>query len=158
VKRIASALAIVLALSAACRRSSGPDTSGARRDHAASPAPVEPHEPPAPPEPLEPREPREPREPLLSIGFHNPRQLNEHFEKHGAEFGNVSRAEYLARAQRLRDAPLDRNVIEIVRADGVITRFDRASGAFIAFDRDRTIRTFFRPNDGEAYFRRQARR
>jgi pyocin large subunit-like protein len=40
----------------------------------------------------------------------------------------------------------------------VITRFDRASGGFVAFDGDGVIRTFFAPNDGERYFRRQARR
>ena len=46
-------------------------------------------------------------------------------------------------------------MIEATRADGVVTRFDRDSGAFIAFDPDGTIRTFFKPRDGEAYFRRQ---
>jgi hypothetical protein len=30
--------------------------------------------------------------------------------------------------------------------------------AFLAVNRDGTIRTFFKPNDGEAYFRRQASR
>jgi pyocin large subunit-like protein len=50
-------------------------------------------------------------------------------------------------------------VLEIRRpSDGVVSRFDRRSGAFLAFDSDGTIRTFFRPNDGESYFRRQARR
>jgi pyocin large subunit-like protein len=49
-------------------------------------------------------------------------------------------------------------VLELVRADGVITRFDRASGAFLAFEQDGVIRTFFIPNAGERYFRRQAKR
>jgi pyocin large subunit-like protein len=40
----------------------------------------------------------------------------------------------------------------------VITRFDRRGGEFLAFERDLTIRTFFRPNDGEAYFDRQLKR
>ena len=48
--------------------------------------------------------------------------------------------------------------LEAVRTDGVVTRFDRAQGAFLAFDRDRTIRTFFHPNDGERYFQRQLAR
>ena len=50
------------------------------------------------------------------------------------------------------------DILEIERADGVISRFDRSSGSFVAFNKDLVIRTFFRPNDGEAYFRRQARR
>ncbi len=93
------------------------------------------------------------------IGFRNAARLAEHYAKHGREFGDITEAEYLRLAQQLRDAPVSANVLELVRpSDGVISRFDRASGAFLAVDRDRTIRTFFKPNDGEAYFRRQSRR
>lgn len=92
-------------------------------------------------------------------GFRSEARLTEHFAKHGQEFPGVSRAEYLALAQALRDAPAGGDVLETVRsADGVISRFDRATGAFLAVDADGTIRTFFKPNDGEAYFRRQANR
>jgi pyocin large subunit-like protein len=90
--------------------------------------------------------------------FRSSAQLDEHFAKHGAEFGRISEPEYLRRAQLLRDAPVGGSVEEIRRSDGVVSRFDRESGAFIAFNADGTIRTFFKPNDGEAYFRRQARR
>ncbi len=93
-----------------------------------------------------------------SVGFRSPTRLDEHFTKHGAEFGSITRVEYLRQAQSLRDAPVSTTVLEVRRPDGVISRFDRQSGAFIAFDADGIIRTFFRPNDGEAYFRRQARR
>ena len=88
-------------------------------------------------------------------GFRSEARLREHHDKHGREFGAVGRQEYLALARALRDRPLGPRVIEAVRADGVVTRFDRDSGAFIAFDPDGTIRTFFKPRDGEAYFRRQ---
>lgn len=93
-----------------------------------------------------------------TIGFRSPQRLAEHFEKHGAEFHAASPQEYLALAQALRDRPAGGDVLEIVRADGVVTRFDRASGAFLAFERHGVIRTFFIPNDGERYFRRQATR
>jgi hypothetical protein len=92
------------------------------------------------------------------VGFRTRRQLQEHFAKHGAEFGRITRQEYLRAAQKLRDAPVGGNVEEIRRADGTVSRFDRSSGAFIAFDADGTIRTFFKPNAGESYFRRQATR
>ena len=49
-------------------------------------------------------------------------------------------------------------MLELRRPDGSVSRFDRASGAFLAFDADGTIRTFFKPNDGERYFERQAGR
>jgi hypothetical protein len=93
-----------------------------------------------------------------SIGFRTTHALTEHFAKHGAEFRAASPMEYLALAQALRDRPAGGDVLEIVRGDGVITRFDRGSGAFIAFERDGVIRTFFVPNDGERYFQRQAAR
>ncbi|MBI5364047.1 MAG: hypothetical protein HZA53_12760 [Planctomycetes bacterium] len=84
--------------------------------------------------------------------------LNEHFEKHGREFGAITKDEYLRRAQELRDATVGGDVREVVRDDGVASRFDKRTGAFIAFDRDLTIRTFFKPNDGVRYFERQAER
>ncbi len=90
------------------------------------------------------------------IGFRSRNQFNEHFAKHGAEFGQITKQEYLRQAQTLRDAPAGGNVLEIRRPDGTVSRYDRASGAFIAFNSDGTIRTFFKPNNGEAYFRRQA--
>lgn len=93
-----------------------------------------------------------------AIGFRDAGHLHEHYQKHGAEFGRISEAEYLRLAQELRDRPAGDDILEAVRADGVITRFDRKGGAFLAFDRDRTIRTFFHPNDGERYFRRQLAR
>lgn len=91
-------------------------------------------------------------------GFRSRRQFDEHFAKHGHEFGNISQEEYLHRAQELRDAPAGGPILEIMKPDGVITRFDKRSGAFGAYNRDRTIRTFFKPNDGERYFRRQVGR
>ena len=91
-------------------------------------------------------------------GFASRARLAEHFEKHGREFGSISEDQYLRMAQELRDKPLDDSVKEAARGDGVVTRFDRNSGAFLAFNRDRTIRTFFKPNDGESYFRRQLNR
>jgi pyocin large subunit-like protein len=91
-------------------------------------------------------------------GFRTRRLFDEHYAKHGREFGNVSQAEYLHLAQELRDAPAGGPILEVAKPDGVITRFDRRSGAFGAYNRDRTIRTFFKPNDGERYFRRQAGR
>lgn len=92
------------------------------------------------------------------VGFRDAAHLHEHYQKHGAEFGRITEEEYLRMAQALRDRPAGGDILEAVRADGVITRFDRAGGAFLAFDRDRTIRTFFLPNDGERYFRRQLAR
>jgi pyocin large subunit-like protein len=93
-----------------------------------------------------------------AVGFANPHRLSEHYEKHGREFGRIGKQDYLQQAQALRDAPAGGPILERVRGDGVVTRYDRETGAFIAFDPDGVIRTFFKPNDGERYFRRQAER
>ena len=91
-------------------------------------------------------------------GFRTRRQFDEHFAKHGREFGNISPQEYLRRAQALRDAPPGGPILQALKPGGIVTRFDRRSGAFGAYNRDGTIRTFFKPNDGERYFHRQATR
>jgi pyocin large subunit-like protein len=88
-------------------------------------------------------------------GFRSKRQLDEHYAKHGQEFGSISQSQYLELAQSLRDAPKGAEILGAVRTDGVITRFDRRHGYFGAYNADGTIRTFFIPNNGESYFRRQ---
>lgn len=96
--------------------------------------------------------------PHSEIGFRDVQHLHEHYQKHGREFAGASETEYLRLAQALRDQPAGGDILEDIRADGVVTRFDRSSGAFIAFDRNLAIRTFFKPNDGERYYQRQLSR
>jgi len=89
------------------------------------------------------------------IGFASRQKLVDHYRKHGREFGAVTMEQYLRKAQELRDRPAGGAILETTRPDGAVTRFDRESGDFIAFNRDGVIRTYFRPADGEAYYRRQ---
>jgi pyocin large subunit-like protein len=91
-------------------------------------------------------------------GFRSQQQFNEHYQKHGREFGSITQAEYLRLAQELRDEPVGGPILEAIKPGGAISRFDRSKGYFGAYNRDRTIRTFFIPNDGERYFLRQAKR
>ena len=90
-------------------------------------------------------------------GFRSRRQFDEHFQKHGNEFGKISQSEYLRLAQELRDAPVGGPILE-ARRGAVVTKFDKRRGYFGAYNADQTIRTFFIPNQGESYFRRQAER
>jgi pyocin large subunit-like protein len=92
------------------------------------------------------------------IGFATRDKYLDHYRKHGSEFGDISAEQYLLQAQTLRDRPAGKDVLEVARADGVVTRFDKSAGAFLAFNRDLTIRTYFKPNDGINYFWRQSRR
>lgn len=98
-------------------------------------------------------EDEQPRHP--QIGFRSSERLREHFRKHGREFHVKTPEAYLRLAQLLRDRSKGGEVLEFVRNDAVTCKFDRGTGAFIAYDSDGTIRTFFRPTDGEAYFERQ---
>jgi pyocin large subunit-like protein len=91
-------------------------------------------------------------------GFRSRAQLDEHYAKHGAEFGAISKGEYLHLAQELRDTRPGGPILEARRPNGEFSRFDRRRGYFGAYNRDGTIRTFFIPNNGERYFRRQAQR
>lgn len=92
------------------------------------------------------------------VGFADQRRLDEHYQKHGAEFGRITKQDYLRQAQLLRDAKVGGPILQTVRRDGVVTRFDRDTGGFIAFNPNGVIRTFFKPNDGERYYRRQSER
>jgi len=60
-----------------------------------------------------------------SPGFRSARQFDEHFQKHGREFGNITQDQYLHLAQELRDAPAGGQILEAVKPGGVISRFDR---------------------------------
>ena len=90
-------------------------------------------------------------------GFRSEALFAEHYAKHGSEFGNISKLEYLRRAQELRDAHPGGPILQAVKGD-IITRYDQRRGYFGAYNRNGTIRTFFIPAAGESYFRRQARR
>ncbi len=131
---------LLLALAGlACRQAAAPTREAPRQSAAQSAAPVN-------------------FQVRTAIGFASRQKFYDHYEKHGREFGTLSADEYLRQAQTLRDRPAGKDVLEVVRADGVISRFDQQSGAFLAFNQDLTIRTFFKPNDGVNYFWRQSRR
>jgi len=89
------------------------------------------------------------------IGFASRQKLVDHYRKHGREFGTITLEQYLRGAQELRDRPAGGAILEAARPDGSVTRFDKDSGDFIAFSRDGVIRTYFRPTDGERYYKRQ---
>jgi hypothetical protein len=117
------------------------------------------HAPPTPPPSITDTHSEPPPTARPDIGFRSRQAVDEHFRKHAREFGpDLTPDDYLRRAQALRDAPAGGPILEARRPDGVTTRFDRRTGDFLAFNPDRTLRTFFRPTTGESYFTRQAQR
>ncbi len=89
-------------------------------------------------------------------GFRSQHLLDDHFEKHGREFGAITEHQYLQMAQQLRDTRPGGNILESRRPDGVVSKFDRRHGYFGAYNPDGTVRTFFIPAEGIRYFQRQA--
>ncbi|MEP6717320.1 MAG: hypothetical protein ABJC09_17235 [Terriglobia bacterium] len=88
-------------------------------------------------------------------GFRTQDFLEDHYRRYGSGFGRISQTQYLHLAQQLRDARPGKNVLEMHRADGSGSKFDRRHGWFVAYDRDGTLRTFFVPKEGVRYFERQ---
>lgn len=88
-----------------------------------------------------------------AYSFRKAEYLQEHFEKHGAEFGFATVEEYLAGANRVVASPEALHKLEGEDGDDV---YYLESGNEIVFvSTDGYIRTYFKPNDGKAYFDRQ---
>lgn len=81
-----------------------------------------------------------------------PETLQDHFNRHGADFGATDIYDYAAKAHAL----YHRHGVEAkLDAAGTLRIYDPATGAFGAYNADGTTRTFFKPRRGQAYFDRQ---
>jgi pyocin large subunit-like protein len=84
----------------------------------------------------------------------NPSSLPDHFTRHGGDFRARHAEDYARMAaeflQRARSVGLPAKVDD----RGVIRVFDARSGAFGAYNRDGTTKTFFKPGS-DGYFDRQ---
>ncbi|HEV2288629.1 MAG TPA: RHS repeat-associated core domain-containing protein [Candidatus Acidoferrales bacterium] len=88
-------------------------------------------------------------------GFADDSSLAAHFEKHGAEFGAKSEGEYEALAKDFLSGPKLEGVLEKVRPNGDILRYNPATNEFGVISKSGAIRTFFKPTNGLAYFNAQ---
>jgi hypothetical protein len=84
-------------------------------------------------------------------------RLAEHFRKHAAEWAPPisSEAAYLRQASDLLSFPPGGSILQKVRPNGDILRYNTATNEFASMASDGTIRTFFRPTDGINYWNRQ---
>ncbi len=88
------------------------------------------------------------------IGFAAGKWLT-HFEKHGAEFGFKNAVEYLRAANALIRG--GKGVETVVRKNGDKLFYRTATNEFGVLAKDgKTIRTYFKPDDGRDYFLREA--
>lgn len=88
-----------------------------------------------------------------TYNFRKAEYLQEHFVKHGAEFGYASAEEYLAGANRVIASA---DVLHKLEAeDGDDVYYLEATNEFVIVSTDGFLRTYFKPEDGKAYFDRQ---
>lgn len=86
--------------------------------------------------------------------FRNQKRYDEHYEKHGAEFGDITKEEYLEMANELIYSDSDR-VLHKYSDDGDYMYFDQDTNYFLVLSEDGYIRTFFIPTAGIKYWERQ---
>lgn len=94
------------------------------------------------------------RAPVASATWGNPGSLPDHFARHGADFGARSPEDYAAKAWQFRQRARAGGLLVKVDDDGTQRVFDPATGAFAAYNRDGTTKTFFKPGN-PGYFDRQ---
>lgn len=89
--------------------------------------------------------------------FRNKKLLNQHFEKHGAEFaddfGYSTAADYEKGASDVINNSEALHKTEAEDGDGVYYIED--TNEFVILSKDGYIRTYFRPNGGLSYYNRQ---
>ena len=80
--------------------------------------------------------------------------LPDYFERHGGDFKARDAADYARLAWEFQQRAKTENLPTKVDADGVARIYDPKSGAFAAYNRNGTTKTFFKPGSRD-YFDRQ---
>ena len=85
--------------------------------------------------------------------FRNEKLLNEHFEKHGGEFGYSSATEYETAASKVINDV--RALHKLEKEDGDDVYYIEETNEFVILSSDGYIRTYFKPNSGIKYHEKQ---
>ncbi len=91
--------------------------------------------------------------PAKQRSFRDEEALQQHFEKHGAEFPYATAEEYLAGANRVIQSP--EALYKREAEDGDEIYYLEESNEIVFVSRYGIIRTYFRPSAGIDYFNRQ---
>lgn len=84
----------------------------------------------------------------------NPSSLADHFARHGADFGARDADDYARQAWEFLQRAKAEGLPAKLDADGTLRVFDPRSGAFAAYNRNGTAKTFFKPGR-PGYFEHQ---
>ena len=77
---------------------------------------------------------------------------DQHYNKHGQEFGDITKEEYILLANELFTSE---DALRKTEADGDLLFYDVESNTFGVLSEDGYIRTCFKPDDGIEYWNRQ---
>lgn len=88
-----------------------------------------------------------------AVMFRSEQLLKEHYEKHGREMGYESSDEYLAGANAAIHH--SKALHKTQKEDGDDVYYVASTNDFVVVSTDGYIRTYFRPEDGMAYYNRQ---
>ena len=80
--------------------------------------------------------------------FADRERLADHYNRHGADFGAKSEAEYQQMADNFLTGPRNSTTLEITRSNGDVVRYDPASDAFGVVSSNGSIRTYYVPDPG----------
>ena len=80
----------------------------------------------------------------IKAGNFAPGQLQAHYLKHGYQFGNITRGQYLEGARKLLDAPAGGDILEKIRPNGDMLHYKLSTGEFAVMSADGRIRTYFK--------------
>lgn len=89
----------------------------------------------------------------VSLEFRNETLWEDHFEKHGNEFGYKSKEEYLKGANEVINSSTSKHKTEAEDGDEIY--YDEEKNEIVFVSTDGYIRTYFKPNDGLNYYNRQ---
>lgn len=89
----------------------------------------------------------------VSLQFRNETMWEDHFEKHGSEFGYKNKEEYLKGANEVINSSTSKHKTEAEDGDKIYYDEDKNEIVFVSIDG--YIRTYFKPSDGINYYNRQ---
>lgn len=95
---------------------------------------------------------------IMQVTFERPELITKHYEKHREEFGDITEAEYLQKANQLYAETLSDDVKQLTRSDGSIAKYKFSTNEFLVITKGGNIRTYFKPVDGADYWRYERER
>lgn len=87
--------------------------------------------------------------------FRTAQLLESHYQKHGDEFGNITKEDYLRGANNLIRSGNPNLLTKFDKEDGDKLYYLESSNEFLVLSVDGYIRTYFKPDNGISYFNKQ---